>query len=138
MAYAQGTTRGPQVVAGDAGKTLKFSVAWRNPTVNGVPGEIVNSDDYTARLQIRDAQNSRRVILDVLESTDPEAVLSRYLHTKADLTTEERFLIFLNKSYTSWMPDNCVFECELVNNDAPDDVVPLFTLMVKINPQEVI
>ena len=138
MATSQGSSRGPKVVTAIAGKTLKFNVAWRNPTVNGVLGSVIDSSDYTARLQIRDAKNSRRVVLDVEEDTAPDAVLSRYDHTLEDLSTEERFLIFLGKSYTSWMPEDCIMECELVNDATPDDVVPLFTIMIKIAPQEVL
>lgn len=137
MAVAQQVLRGPQVLRAVGGKTLKFNAAWRNPTVGGVRGSVIDSSDYTAQLQIRDAQNSRRVLLDVAESGASDAVLSRYTHTNDDLTTEERFLIVLGKSYTSWFPENIILECELVSDSNPDDAVPLFSFLVKVSPQEV-
>lgn len=130
MAVASETRTGARVIRAIAGKTLKFNVAWRNPTT----GTIIPSSDYTARLQIRDAKNTRRVLLDVYESGASNAVLSRY----TDITTsEERFLIVLGKSYTSWLPEDCSLECELESDINPDDAVPLFTLLVKVKPQEV-
>lgn len=130
MAVARETLHGPRVIRAVAGKTLKFNVAWRNPTT----GTIIPSSGYTARLQIRDAKNTRRVLLDVTESSAPNAVLSRYTDSE---TSEERFLIVLGKSYTSWLPEDCSLECELENETNPDDAVPLFTLLIKVASQEV-
>lgn len=129
MATASVTSRGPAVVSGVAGKTLKFSAVWKNPD-----GSVHDSSGYTAKLQIRDSKHSRRVVLDVEESASPGAVLSRYTQMPEN---EERFLIILGKSYTTWLPESCILECELTNDINPEDVVPLFSVMIKLLSEQV-
>lgn len=132
MATAREVVRGARVIRARAGKSLRLSFSFVQRDSTGAT-VFVPVEDYTAHLQIRDTNNSRKVLLDVPETVSPTAPLSRY----TDDEENTRFLIFLGKTYTSWLPESSLIECELISDNNPDDVVGLFSLILKMQPEGV-
>lgn len=130
MATAQ-RSEGNGPVQALAGKTFRLAFYWREKR----GGAIRNADDYVATVQLKDLHNKKKVILNLEESNAPNAVFFRDSDPE---TFEQRWLLQLGKSYTSWLPNDLLLEAELTNTGNPDDVEPLVPgLVIKIEPEGV-
>jgi hypothetical protein len=127
VAVAREVHKGARVIQVKAGRTLRFKLAWK------YNNEFLDSSDYTCHLYIRDLHNTQKVLLTTEESLALDAILARGL----DDDNNEWFFVVLGRSYTRWLPQDCLLEVELIRTDNPEDSVELLSVILKVDPEGV-
>lgn len=92
--------------------------------------ELMPSAGYTARLQLRSAGSQSRLILSTKAVATPDTA-------PLILIEESHWKLNLSGSITKSLPSVTRFELELVNDDDPDDTIPLVNGAINVTPQAV-
>jgi hypothetical protein len=107
------------------------------------PGKtaVVDTTGYDARLEIRANRPPYRVVLSsvawVPDDLEADPVASPPLGTPFYQIGIGRWEIMLGRSITRSLPPQSRFEVELVSQTDPDDVIPMFSGVLRINPEVV-
>lgn len=109
-----------------AGSSLKANLFYWAPDKI----ELMPSDGYTARLQLRATNGTQRVLLDTKAVATPATA-------PLVLVEESHWRLNLNGGMTKTLPPTTRFELELVNDLDPEDVITLVTGVINVNPQAV-
>lgn len=109
-----------------AGSNLKADLFYWAPGKT----RLMPSAGYTARLQMWDASDPKRVLFNTRAVTSP-------LSATLVLLEESHWKLNLNGGITRTLPSSTLFELELVNDADPDDVITLVTGKINVTPQGV-
>lgn len=113
-----------------AGSALKARIRlWEPGKV-----QLTNTDGYTARLQLRSAGGSQRVLLSTQQYDGPDPAPAG---TVLQLVESGHWRLFLGSSITKTLPPQVRLELELVNDLDSDDTVPLMSGTIYVEPQAV-
>ena len=120
-----------------AGKPLKAALRYWQPGMKGLDGGLVDTSSYTARVQLRATQSTRRVLLNSKEWVQPDETTPVPAGTVLRRVAPGSWRLVLSGAITKSLPPSVRFELELVNNLDPDDVVPLASGVILVEPEVV-
>ncbi len=120
-----------------AGARLRAQVTYWQPRKTAV----VDTDGYDARLEIKSGRVPYKVLLTATAWVPPDLsadpVASPPAGTVFYQTAVGQWEIMLGRSVTRSLPPLSRFEVELVSTTDPEDVIPLFSGVVRITPEVV-
>jgi hypothetical protein len=127
-----------------AGKSLPLDILIYDE--NTANNSEMHLESYQGRLQVRDLRGRRRVLINAIECDDRAVTVEHPTaphdpavepHRPLRRTGNGHWLMFLGKSYTSWLPYACQIEIDLTNLTDPEDVIPLVSGTLNIIPEGV-
>lgn len=117
-------------IKGRSGSKLTFDVRYWNPGKTA----LINTTGYTARLQLRSLQRPARVLLTTHEYTAGDPIPAGTVLWRI---APGHWRVLLDAAVTMSLPPNVRVEVELVKDSNANDVSPLFSGVINVDPQVV-